>query len=525
MKVHRLKHRQQQASGLIASLALACAGVVSAQTPWYTSVKPYAVAVSADYVLQPLISVGDQVPNTSDPSKIYQMIGIPDGLGATKGQGNKTLLYMNHELSYTAISEPNVGGPLNRGTFISRWTLDKSGSVISGERAYSTVRDEELGISLPPAEVGNTGRAFGRFCSGSLSFREAGFDRPIYLTGEESGGSQTFDGKGGLGVAVFDNELHTLVKMGRFAWENTLARPDAGDWTVVICMEDGPATLDNQLYMYVGKKNRGAGASVLSRNGLDTGKLYTFVSDTPGQTGENTLTGGSIIGHWAELPDQTNVNETDLETQTDAVGAFTFVRVEDGAWDKKDKNRFYFVTTGSGPVAAGNVLGRAYQVDFDKKNILGTTKITMIYNGDIVAAAGGDIGFAPDNADTSKDYLMIQEDGTSQSRPEYTKRAREGSIWRHDLKNGFAAKRVVELNPPGTFIPAGLTAPPAIGAGVWETSGIIDASDFFGKNSWLFVVQAHNPVVPSGTPPISIAPAPNTVEDGQLLLMLPACDK
>ena len=51
-----------------------------------------------------------------------------------------------------------------------------------------------------------------------------------------------------------------------------------------------------------------------------------------------------------------------LEAQTDAVGAFTFVRIEDGAWSKKDKNKFYFVTTGSGAPQPGNVLGRAYQV-------------------------------------------------------------------------------------------------------------------------------------------------------------------
>ena len=56
-------------------------------------------------------------------------------------------------------------------------------------------------------------------------------------------------------------------------------------------------------------------------------------------------------------------------------------------------------------------------MNFDKNNILGTTTTPVIYNGDAVAAAGGDIGFAPDNIDTSKDYLMIQEDGTTQSRP------------------------------------------------------------------------------------------------------------
>jgi hypothetical protein len=137
----------------------------------------------------------------------------------------------------------------------------------------------------------------------------------------------------------------------------------------------------------------------------------------------------------------------------------------------------------------------------------------MIYNADTVATEGGDIGFAPDNIDVSKRYLMVCEDGTTQSRTQYAKRARDGSIWRHDLKNNFAAKRVVELNPPGTEIASGQTVPPSVGAGIWETSGIIDAADFFGNDAWLFDVQAHSP---------SIIPAANTVEDGQLLLMLPS---
>jgi hypothetical protein len=508
---HKNQYQRPALGGMLCSLALGIPAAVHAENTCHTDIKPYAVPDSPDYAIQPLLSVGEKVPNTADATKSYQMIGIPDGLGATKGPGNTTLLYMSHELNTSVLSEPNVGGPLNRGAFVSLWTLDKNGCVISGKRAYDTVVDEETGAVLPAAEVGNTGRPFGRFCSGSLSFREAGFDRPIYLTGEESGGTGTFDGRGGLGVAIFDGEAHTLVKMGRFAWENALARPDAGPLTVVMGMEDGPATLDNQLYMYVGRKNRSACASVLSRNGLDTGKLYTFVCDTPGQTGEDTFTSGSITGHWVELPDQTSVSETDLEAQSDAVGAFTFVRIEDGAWSKTNKNKFYFVTTGSG---AANVLGRTYEVNFDPRNILGKTTITMLYNADSIASAGGDIGFAPDNMEAGRNFLMIQEDGTSQSRPQYAARAREGSIWRHDIRNGYAATRVAELNPPGTVIAAGQTAPPSVGPGVWESSGIIDASNFFGRDSWLFVVQAHSP---------SIAPVPNSVEDGQLLLMRPTC--
>jgi len=280
---------------------------------------------------------------------------------------------------------------------------------------------------------------------------------------------------------------------------------------VVMGLKDGPSTPRNPLYMYVGKKDRTQGASVLSRNGLDTGKLYVFKADAGIPSSELTFTNGSITGTWIELSDQDHVSAADLERESmDTNNAFGFVRIEDGAWSKTDKNTFYFNTTGTGAQYAR--LGNSYEVKFDKNNILGHTKITVIYNGDVVAAAGGDIAFAPDNMDTSKDYLMICEDGTAQASPEYAKRARDGSIWRYDLRNNFVAKRVVELNPPGTEIAAGTNAPPAIGPGVWETSGILDVSDFFGKDSWLFDVQAHSP---------AIAPAPNTVEDGQLLLMLP----
>jgi hypothetical protein len=88
-------------------------------------------------------------------------------------------------------------------------------------------------------------------------------------------------------------------------------------------------------------------------------------------------------------------------------------------------------------------------------------------------------------------------------------KGRDGSIWRFDIsKQGVdvsSAERVVELDPPGRDgVP--------VGPGIWESSGIIDASALYGPNTWLFDVQAHPPTT---------APAPNTVEDGQLLLLRP----
>lgn len=340
-RLNQTKNHQPLATSLMQlSLAAVVSAALSASAQDYTKVKPYVVPVSPDYVIQPLLTVGDQVPNTSDTNRTYQMIGIPDGLGAYKSECGDTILFMNHELPQTVLSEPNVGGPTNRGAFVSRFVLDRQARVVSGELAYDTVHDEEKGLVLPPAQTDNSAPAFTRFCSGSLSFREVGLDRPMFFTGEESGGGGTFDGKGGLAAVVFDRELHTLPKLGRFPWENSLVRPAIADYTVIMCMEDGPTTPDNQLYMYVGKKNRTPGASVLSRNGLDTGKLYAFVADAGFPTNELSYTNGTISGYWVEVPNADLLTDVELETATDATGAFGFIRIEDGAWSKKDKNKF-----------------------------------------------------------------------------------------------------------------------------------------------------------------------------------------
>src|SRR5262245_51364612 len=67
---------QQQQAGAVESSA-------SALIPGYvTTAKPYVVPMSVEYAIQPLLSSGDRVPRTSDPAQQYQMVGIPDGIGA-----------------------------------------------------------------------------------------------------------------------------------------------------------------------------------------------------------------------------------------------------------------------------------------------------------------------------------------------------------------------------------------------------------------------------------------------------------
>jgi Bacterial protein of unknown function (DUF839) len=502
--------RTRRVAALLGVLVAVVVVVAVSASAAIAPIKRYTVGIAGGYETKRLLSVGDRVPETSAPTNEFQMVGIPDGLGAhANADGTKTV-YLNHELTGGTTSEPNVGRPLNRGAFVSKLALDRSGNVLSGERAYDWVFDENT-FHGPAAQVGNTTRGFSRFCSGSLAGPPQGFDRWIYLTNEEEGTpANSFDGKGGLAVAIVDNNLYTLPKLGRFAWENTLIQPNHGTRTVAMGMEDGPATLasaseNSQLYMYVGKKDRSHGATVLRRNGLDNGELYVLVPGDATKDDESLFRDGSIAVEWALIPNAEDLDEAQLEAVSDALGAFRFARPEDGAFNPKNRNEYLFVTTGG--AAGANELGRLYSLRLHPGNVLKDGTLEVVYNADDVVADGGDIAISPDNIDISTEYLMINEDGTAESRLVMGEKGRDGSIWRFDVgRHGVdadSAARIAELDPPGRDgIP--------VGPGVWETSGIIDASPLFGGDTWLFDVQAHSPTAP---------PAPNTVEDGQLLLL------
>ena len=501
------------------AMAVAIVTILVSTAAADTSVKPYVVPIGTTYEVDALWSVADTVPEASDPSKTFQMIGIPDGIGVHPNDDGTATVYLNHELGNTVLSEPVLGGALNRGALVSRLVLDEDGDVVAGERAYDQVFVEDTPIGpaaetdnpATPAVEGNATPGFGRFCSGSLAGPDQGFDRYIYLTNEETTGASSFDGRGGQSVAIFDDELHALPELGRFSKENTLVMSGTGQRTVMLSLEDGPATPDSQLYLFVGRK-RPHSDSVLERNGLVDGQLYVFRSTTPGANSEATFAEGTIGGEWVRIPGAEGMTDVQLETAVDALGAFAFVRPEDGAFDLQHRNLFHFVTTGSS-TGGENELGRLYTLQLNPGNVLGNAGLHVVYNADEVIADGGDTAISPDNVDVGEGFLMINEDGTTESRLVMAAKGREGSVWRFDLGGGPWTSRVdpdglrvAELDPPGRDgIP--------VGPGVWETSGIVDASAVFGPDTWLTDVQAHSPTT---------APAPRTVEDGQLLLITPA---
>jgi hypothetical protein len=483
-----------------------------------TSVKPYVEPVGNAYQIKALFSADDKVPLLGGaPEQLYRMVGFPDGLGAHPNADGTSTLFMNHELRFRVQSEPVVGGPKNRGALVSQWILDADGDPIAGKRAYDWIYNENTFVGPAPV-VGNEAqmpRQFARFCSSFLAGPANGFDRYIYLTNEESDSPNTFDGLGGVSVAIFDNELHTLPKLGRFSKENTIVQPTTGTRTVIFSTEDGPPTLDNQLYMYVGKKDQTKHASVLARNGLEKGKLYVFRSLDPVRNSERTFASGSVTGEWVEIPQAEALSDTQLEAASDAAGAMTFVRIEDGAFNPNDPDEFIFVTTGasSGADDGVNELGRVYSLRLDPHNPINPATLSVVVNADTVVAAGGDTAISPDKMDVSDQYLMINEDPTPEGGVALAAKGRDGSIWRFDLVDGAVgvdastATRVVELDSPGRDgIPVDL--------GVWETSGIIDASKLFGGDAWLSDVMAHPPTTAPGGTTV-------TVEDGQLFLMRP----
>lgn len=513
--------------GALLALALAApfAGFIrpaAADVCVITDLKPYTVSVSPDYIVKAILSVGEVVPRTSNPAESYQFVGIPDGLGMHRLNSTQAVVYMNHEFGQTTLSKPLFSQNVtNRGAFVSRWVLCRDGGVASGDLGYTVVVDEENNLNLPIPTTANTTRGFTRFCSGSLAWTDAGFDRPIYFCGEESGGAGTFDGKGGLGVAIFDGELHTMPWFGRFAWENTLAMPKPGPTTVLMGNEDGSA-LDSQLYMWVGRKDPAASA-VMEKNGMHRNNgvapggvvgagngFYVLVPDDPAKLNETIVLNGTLNVHWVMIPNAEALTDSQLEAATDAVGGFGFVRVEDGGFAVDNPNTYYFVTTGG---STGNQLSRLYRLDLNPADPAGPCTLTVIFNSDEIVAAGGDAPLSSDNIGVSKDYIMINEDAAGQGGSVMRAKARDASIWRLEIKNNYKMTRVGEVNPPGTILGSNgfpATFSTANNTGAWETSGIIDASSVYGLDSWLFDVQAHGP---------AIAPPTQTGEDGQLLLI------
>ena len=125
--------------------------------------------------------------------------------------------------------------------------------------------------------------------------------------------------------------------------------------------------------------------------------------------------------------------------------------------------------------------------------------LQVVLDGD----AGDDI-VNPDNLGIDQHVLLIQEDRNDTA-------SGYNRVLSYVLGTG-ALTPLARLDPPQPVIERGG------GPGVWESSGVVDASAFFGPGAWLLNVQAHHTRILQQGLDLGIDSAPG--ERGQLILLL-----
>ena len=462
-----------------------------------TSQPAQARAILPQAKVQPIITVGDPIPGATDADAEQRVWApIPDGLGAYQ-TADGLVLFANHE-----ITSGGVGGHFKNAR-VSRLVLDPATvSVKSG--AYAITGQRTSGAPVGPLVQ--------RLCSATFNGSAEAFIPGWFFTGEESFTATT----GGMQLAVKNDgsEVRQLPWLGRIAHENYVAVPGFGNKFVLLGTDDNNGA--SELYMFVAN----SAAGVLAGDG----KLFAFASDQPIHSG-NMTPGQTITGQFLEIADPTALPAA-LQTEADNLGdhgAMPFVRLEDIDYSRSPDETgpaVYFVDTGNDLTSgrtAGKVnvqctpapcdrAGSIYRMELNASSPTTGAKLTLLARSRGVAA--GDWA-SPDNISVSRKSLMLQED------PAYSGFNRPERMWNFKLKHGGGlgeARAVVELE---TQRFTGVVCSEPTGS-CWESSGVIDASDWLGEGTWLFDVQAH-------TLPFSYRDGAATVnlpnEGGQLLYL------
>ncbi|MDH3427633.1 MAG: PhoX family protein [Gemmatimonadota bacterium] len=427
----------------------------------------------------PLATVGEPLPGSNE-----RLAPTPDGIGVWSDDDGVMNLLLNHELSGVRRAD--------------------------GEIDYRFARVSRMRIAPPSARVlshefvidGSEG--YEVLCSATWVDDVEGFPRGYFFTGEErdySGRQLAIEQSG----AVLE-----MPWMGHYAHENQTVIPGFDSATVLLNFDDSSAQPErdgrgvSELYMFVGRDPE----AVMSGNG----QLYVFAPQQ-GESGNvgDLVVGDSAIGQWKPVPAEI-ARERDgrvLQSYVDSIGVFEFVRPEDGWYDKRPgegPGAMFFDTGRDERVLNGARTGPAdpwgslYYVGFDRTDPAAGAVLTLL-----ARSAGPDHGWAsPDNGDMLPDgTIMLQED------PANSPWNRTPGIFRlrmtgpRMVTSGTMIARVTDPDcPSGPDCGEPLTD--------WETSGIVDASEYFGPGSWILSVQSHTKPVPS----LGLA-----AEGGQLLLL------
>jgi hypothetical protein len=465
-----------------------------------TTVAPYVLPAHAGVSVTSLLTVDD----AARPDPGVDMVGVPDGLGAFE-QDDDVVVYMNHEFSASAGVVRAHG---QKGSFVSRNVIDPAtGQVLETRDLIHEVAywDYATG-TYAAAATAPFPSAFSRFCSGSLTDpgqldgpggSRYGYGGQVYFANEENG-----DNGRSFGVTD-DGRATQLPRLGLFSWENTLAADTGTRSTVVIGNEDGGS---GQLRVYTGKKEKSG--SPVDRAGLTNGSLA--VIDVADQAVSTDAQYRAAYGKGQAVPvvlhgiDWTKSGAA--QNADAAASGLSLNRIEDGAFDPRHPDDYYFLTTEGGstasvendPVTGAPVSrdgGGLWRLRFDNvKDPAEGATLELLLDGTEAPYLN-----KPDNMDIDHaGHLLIQEDPGGN--------AHLARVLAYDLASGSIA--TLAQFDPAHFAPGATAAPSTIDE---ESSAIIDVADLMGEGTFLFDAQVHTSA--------GLSDPVRQVEHGQLLSM------
>jgi hypothetical protein len=486
-------------AGATAAIAVAAPGADAGPS---SSQSPYLVRAEPGIATTSILTVGDSV-NAKPDGTPYRMVGIPDGLGAFDNDDGTFTLLVNHELP---AADGIVRAHGARGAFVSRWRIAKDDlTVLGGEDLIQ--RLNVIGTDgWEPASGDADPNRLNRLCSADLApvsaFYNAasgkGYDGRLYLNGEEGGTAGR-----AFGHVVATGDSYELTPwLGNMSFENIVAHPATADATVAVALDDGSASVGQQVYLYAGEKT--AEGNPVERAGLTDGTLYGIkVDGIPQSEFEKTdwAVGDSFDFSAVDVSAHAGVGGTSddgavdtLEEDSQAQGVTNFQRPEDGAWDPSNPSDFYFVTTSSFGPAPDE--GRTGQTRLWRLRLADPADPSL--GGTITLLVDGPVGTPDDPSDTGTqsaaapgpqmlDNITVNDRGQVLMLEDVGNQEYRGGVWRYDIASGELA-RIAQLDPERftTGAPGFLTKDE-------ESSGIIPAP-FLGEDAYLLDVQAHDDV-------------------------------
>ena len=493
----RRRIRTKLALGAVLGLVAAGTAVAATGTGPSTTTNPYVIPVAGGVDVTSLLTV-ETASDPGEASNGYDMVGIPDGLGATLGSTSDNFtLFMNHELTASSGVAREHGAT---GAFVSKWSINADTLEVEqgADLIQKNVRFWDYAAHEYTAVAAAAGQdpRFARFCSGFLSlpgqlYNDStgnGYDGQIYFANEENG-----DVGRDFGVTT-GGQAQQLPRLGQFSWENSLVGLNRGDVTYLQGQEDAGPT-GGQLHVYVGEK-QGHG-NAFDRAGLTNGEQ--FVVDLHNEKVSTDAEFRATYGKKHPAPfdlgsdEGVDWDQTGAAQNADAAArGLGLNRIEDGAFDPAHPEDFYFVTTEGGrdttATRDGGGLWRLSYRNVEKPWKGGT--LTLLLDGSEAPFLN-----KPDNLGFDRQgHLLIQEDPGNN--------AHVARIVAYDVKSGRRA--VLATFDPSLFTPG----EPGFITQDEESSGIVDASRFLGPRTFLFDAQVHK-----------AHPDADKVEMGQLMAL------